>query len=56
MKKFNICISKAVRFNWKLHRLTLKDNPPIYHWLWFTFSYYNHDDYKKENNYKKAQI
>lgn len=38
--------SKVVRFHWDFHRLTLKKNPPIYHWLWFTFSFYNWDNYK----------
>jgi len=34
-----ICISKVVKFHWLPHRLTLKCNPPIYHWFWFTFSF-----------------
>lgn len=34
---FEIVRSKAVPFSWHWHRLTLKHNPPIYHWLWFTY-------------------
>lgn len=34
---FEIVRSKAVSFSWFWHRLTLKQNPPIYHWLWFTY-------------------
>uniref|UniRef100_A0A6M3XBK2 Uncharacterized protein n=1 Tax=viral metagenome TaxID=1070528 RepID=A0A6M3XBK2_9ZZZZ len=34
-----ICRSMVVRFSWKPHRLTLKSNPAIYHWLWYTFSF-----------------
>lgn len=43
MRHFHIgiCISKAVRFSWKFKRLTLKKNPPIYHWLWFTMWAYD---------------
>lgn len=37
MKKLVVVISKAVRFSWKFKRLTLKKNPAVYHWLWFSF-------------------
>lgn len=39
MKILNIEIvkSKAVKFSWLPHRLTLKCNPTIYHWFWFAF-------------------
>lgn len=43
---FTFVKSKVVRFSWKFHRLTLATNPPIYHMFWFTFSFYNWDDYK----------
>ena len=42
MKICNIVIvkSKAVRFSWKIHRLTISKPHPIYHWLWFAFGIY----------------
>jgi hypothetical protein len=46
MKTFTICKSQAVPFSLKWKRLTLQSNPPIYHWLWFTFSFYDHSLYK----------
>jgi hypothetical protein len=55
MKKLTFCVSKAVRFSWKWARLTLKVNPPIYHWLWFSFSYYDHEEWKKDNWFRKVR-
>ena len=37
--KFEIVKNKACRFSWKPHRLTLKSNPPIYHWFWCAFGF-----------------
>lgn len=36
---FGICKSAVEGFSWKLYRLTLKDDPAVYHWLWFNFSF-----------------
>jgi hypothetical protein len=38
-KTFEVVKSRVVRFSWKPHRLTMKYNPPIYHWFWFTYSF-----------------
>lgn len=39
--------NSLVRFSWKFKRLTLRQNPPIYHWLWFNIAISNGQEYIK---------
>ena len=45
MRIAGLCRVKEVRFSWLPHRLTLKYDPPIYHWLWFNFYMDNKGDF-----------